>query len=328
MRGATPAAGPVRVARARPLLGTMVMLRLQADGAGEGAGARDGQADVQGGGGDAVSHLDAAADAAFAAIADVHRLMSFHDPASDVRRLARARPGERVHVARATAAVLARAQAWARASGGAFDAGCGARAVAAGWLPPPDDAAPPGNLPFEDALRIVRTPPPDTARRHGRAAGVAIDVLATTWLDLGGIAKGWAVDRAVAVLRRHRVPGGVVNAGGDLRVFGTAEEAIRLRLPDVPAHALDLAMLRDGACATSARGEVSVRPGLQVDEAALAAVRSITVFAPTACAADALATVCWVLGDAARPLLQLARAQAVRVDATGRMTAMGPGITS
>jgi thiamine biosynthesis lipoprotein len=285
--------------RAQPLLGTLVVMRL--------TGEDDGPA-----------RLEAAADAAFAAVADVHRLMSFFEAGSDVRRLARARPGERVRVAPATAAVLVRAQAWARASGGAFDAGCGARAVAAGWLPAPDDAAPPGEMPFEDALVVE---------------GHEVLVRSTCWLDVGGIAKGRAVDLAVAVLRRHGVAGGVVNAGGDLRVFGTAEETVRVRSPHDPSILRPVALLRDGACATSARGEVSARPGrgapagIAPDAEAgagagsgAAAVRSITVFAPTACAADALTKIVWLQGDAARPLLRRARAHALRIDATGTMT--------
>ncbi len=39
-------------------------------------------------------------------------------------------------------------------------------------------------------------------------------------LDLGGIAKGYAVDRAVEILKREGIRGGIVDAGGDLRVFG------------------------------------------------------------------------------------------------------------
>ena len=45
-------------------------------------------------------------------------------------------------------------------------------------------------------------------------------------LDFGGIGKGWAVDRMVAILRHaHGVRGGLVNAGGDLRVWGEAPDA-------------------------------------------------------------------------------------------------------
>jgi thiamine biosynthesis lipoprotein ApbE len=48
-------------------------------------------------------------------------------------------------------------------------------------------------------------------------------------LDLGGIAKGHAIDRAIEKLRELGCSAGLVNAGGDLRVFGDQEQTILLR---------------------------------------------------------------------------------------------------
>jgi FAD:protein FMN transferase len=48
-------------------------------------------------------------------------------------------------------------------------------------------------------------------------------------LDLGGIAKGHAIDRAVATLSAMGCRSGLVNAGGDLRVFGDRKETVLLR---------------------------------------------------------------------------------------------------
>jgi thiamine biosynthesis lipoprotein len=266
--------------RARPLLGTLVEVR-----------ARDmGRAD-----------FDAAADAAFDAVALVHALMSFHESGSDVRRIARARAGDRVSVHPQTAAVLRQAQRWARASQGAFDAGCAPRAVAHGWLPAPDDAAPPGDVPFEDALEIQ---------------GHEVLVHAPTWLDFGGIAKGHAVDRAVARLRRLGVRAGAVNAGGDLRVFGALEETVLVRSPFDAGELWPVAALRDGACATSASGAVATRDGAAAG-ADTPAPRSVTVLAPTACAADALTKIVWQQGEGAHALLRRARARALLVRADG-----------
>jgi thiamine biosynthesis lipoprotein len=261
--------------RARALLGTLVEVR------GECADA---------------ARFDAAADAAFAVIARVHALMSFHDPASDLRRLAGARAGERVTVHPHTAAVLRRAQRWTRLSDGAFDAGCGARAVAAGWLPGPRDAAAPGRLRVDAALELD---------------GRAVRVRSPVWLDFGGIAKGYAVDRAVAALRRRGLAAGAVNAGGDLRVFGAREETVLVRSPFDPATLWPVAALRDGACATSADGRIAGGP----DDAD--APRSVTVLAPTACAADALTKIVWRRGAAAAGLLRDARARALVIRADG-----------
>jgi FAD:protein FMN transferase len=48
-------------------------------------------------------------------------------------------------------------------------------------------------------------------------------------LDLGGIAKGHAIDQAIQTLSRLGCTSGLVNAGGDLRVFGDRQETILLR---------------------------------------------------------------------------------------------------
>jgi thiamine biosynthesis lipoprotein len=53
-------------------------------------------------------------------------------------------------------------------------------------------------------------------------------------VDLGGIAKGYAVDLAVRSLRRSGIENIVVNAGGDLRVAGPESHDVRLRHPSAP----------------------------------------------------------------------------------------------
>jgi thiamine biosynthesis lipoprotein len=68
---------------------------------------------------------------------------------------------------------------------------------------------------------------------------------------LDGIAKGFAVDRAVECLRDAGVAAGVVNAGGDLRMFGDAFEAVHVRPPRTPAQLLPIGRLRNSAVATS-----------------------------------------------------------------------------
>jgi thiamine biosynthesis lipoprotein len=48
-------------------------------------------------------------------------------------------------------------------------------------------------------------------------------------LDFGGFAKGYAVDCAIEALTSHGCTAGLVNAGGDLRVFGVRTQPILLR---------------------------------------------------------------------------------------------------
>src|ERR1700688_928628 len=72
----------------------------------------------------------------------------------------------------------------------------------------------------------------------------SVYVRRATQVDLGGIAKGFAVDRAVAAMRGAGATAGLVNAGGDLRVFGPEAWPLWLRLGR--AHARPV-LLRNGA---------------------------------------------------------------------------------
>ena len=137
---------------------------------------------------------DDAVAAAFGAVAAVQAAMSRFDPASDVGRFHALSAGQGCTVRPATVSVLLAAAALQRESGGLFDITQGS--APAGW-------------------RIEGR----TWWRLNAAARV----------DLGGIAKGYVVDRAVIALRRHGCAGGWVNAGGDLRAFGSAELPLQLR---------------------------------------------------------------------------------------------------
>lgn len=184
------------VRRARPLLGTYVQVTaLGADR----------------------SALVSAAGAALDAVAAIGQRLSFHDPRSLLSRLMREAPRAPVAVDGATFRLLRCTLRWAERTGGGFDPVRAAiPLVEAGVLPAP-----------------LGTPAPDPRATY---ADVELDAAGRVrfrrplWLDLGGIAKGFAVDRAVATLRRAGVRSGCVDAGGDLRVFG--ERRVRVGLRD------------------------------------------------------------------------------------------------
>jgi thiamine biosynthesis lipoprotein len=114
--------------------------------------------------------------------------------------------------------VLARAQEFAVASRGAFDVAIAPLLSEWGYLPAhyeKDDAA---------SYRDIVLPP-----------GGMVRFLRPLAIDLGGIAKGFAVDWAVEALRAEGAAGGTVNAGGDLRAFGHEVEQIHLRDSANPA---------------------------------------------------------------------------------------------
>jgi len=180
--------------RMRPSLGTLVELRVE--------------------GLDAMSAARAC-EQAFAEIAAIHRLMSFHESGSDLGRLHRARAGTPVRVDARTYDVFDRALCIAAATQGCFDPTVAARQVARGVLPRP--ASP-------------WTPDPAARWHHVELVGKRkVRLARPLWVDLGGIAKGYAVDRAVEILVAAGATQVCVNAGGDIRVAGARSEAINLR---------------------------------------------------------------------------------------------------
>ena len=131
-------------------------------------------------------------------------------------------------------------------------------------------------------------------------------------LDLGGIGKGFAVDRAIDALRAAGCHGGLVNAGGDLAVFGARAHHILCR--DGRGAATGTVWLRDGAVATSDvdaphppehRGHYGIR-GERIESG------RVTIVAPAAAVADGLTKCC--LSDAPHLDALLRHFQARRLD--------------
>jgi FAD:protein FMN transferase len=105
---------------------------------------------------------------------------------------------------------------------------------------------------------------------------------------LDGIAKGFAVDRAVEALQLAGVRAGAVNAGGDLRVFGEAFEDVYVRPPQCPDRLVHIGRVRDAAVATSGAALlVDPRPVPRAPRAA-----GVTVVAADCMTADALTKPC------------------------------------
>jgi thiamine biosynthesis lipoprotein len=271
--------------RARPLLGTFV--EIAAWGA-------------------APSKLAVAIEAAFDAVARVHRLMSFHDPASDVSRLNREAKSGAVAVDPWTFEVLAIAQDLHRRSGGAFDITVAPVLQSLGLLPAAgsEDGGPskPG------AIELL---PPCRVRFRRPSATI----------DLGGIAKGFAVDRAVAVLKEHGIPQGLVNAGGDLAAFGPEPQLIHIRHPCDPLRLLGAVALFNEALASSAAYLEASQPMETARSAVIdprtghpvSAMKGASVRASSCVLADALTKVSMIEGEASALLLDQYGASAVLV---------------
>lgn len=175
----------------------------------------------------------AAVEAAFAAIAEVERLLSFHNPCSELSRL-NAAPGVELALSPLSARVLGLALGLMRVSGGLFDCTVGGALVARGVLP---------DHPGPAALACGRVD--DVALHDGRAL-----LRRPVRITLDGIAKGYAVDHAIAALRAQGAAAGWVNAGGDMRVFGALSLPVARRMHDGGLQALGY--LQQGAMASSA----------------------------------------------------------------------------
>jgi thiamine biosynthesis lipoprotein len=270
--------------RARPLLGTFVEIEV--------AGAAE-------------ASMTAAVEAAFSAIADVHRLMSFHEADSDVSRLNREAALRPTMVHAWTFRVLEAATDLNRRSNGSFDIALAPALQRLGLLPQTARDGSTGAV----------------AAASGAASRDAIELLderavrfhrADVAIDLGGIAKGFAVDRALEVLRRFDIPRGIVNAGGDLATFGTNPHTIEIRNPRDPGRIICSVEIANQALASSARrfdpfhaedtassaviDPVSLMPAYAVD--------GISVRAPSCMIADALTKLVMICGTDAGKLLE------------------------
>ncbi|HWR98132.1 MAG TPA: FAD:protein FMN transferase [Candidatus Methanoperedens sp.] len=152
-------------------------------------------------------------------------------------------------------------------------------------------------------------------------------------VDLGAVAKGWAVDRAMGILVSRGIRNAIIDAGGDLRIVGArpGKEFWRIGVQH-PREAGTLLLsfdLRDTAIVTSGDYErFFIEGGVRyhhiLDPATgmpAAGCRSVTVLAPTAAEADAAATAAFVLG-AERGISFLRSRPGVRgliVDAAGAL---------
>ena len=240
-----------------------------------------------------------AAAAAFARIADIESIISDYRLQSEVTKLREADPGVWVDLSEDLSAVLIEAIRATRQSDGAFDVGCG-RMTAAWRL-----ARSSGEQP-QDWSRWVRSHGPGSGRLEVRQQQVRLET-PIPWIDCGGIGKGFAADQALRTLMAYGIDVALVELGGDIALGGPP--------PGTDGWSIDLAMggtamksapLRLSWCgvATSGAGEQYISTGEQfashvIDPRTGVWVgrhADITVIAPTAAQADALASAGCVIG--------------------------------
>lgn len=270
--------GPDRLRRARPLLGTFVEITVMGTPPHEG---------------------DAAIEAAFETVAEIHDLMSFHRSESDVSRLNRKAATAAVTVDAQTYCVLEAALDLHHQTNGMFDIAVAPILQNLNLLPrEPERIVFTADIPGCSAIELLSD---CRVRFHDERIRV----------DLGGIAKGYAVDRALAVLRARNISNAVVNAGGDLAAFGPHTSQIHLRDPHDPCRFMCQVTIRNEALASSGLSFDPFRSLITSDVAVInprertsvLAVAGATVRASSCMIADALTKVVMIAGDAATAIL-------------------------
>lgn len=244
----------------------------------------------------------AAADAAFAKVATLNQMMTDYDPESELMRLCRQPVGQPVLVSAELFEILAKSQRVAELSGGAFDPTIGP--VVRLW---------------RRARRTEALPSPEQLAHAHESVGwrkLSLDVqnqtvtlLATNMqLDLGGIAKGYAADAALKVLRGQGIRSALVAASGDIAVGdappGQLGWRVAIGLPVNAGLTTNYLQLTNAAVSTSGDAEqfvvingaryshiVDPRTGLGLTDR-----WQVSIIARHATQSDAFATAVSVLG--------------------------------
>lgn len=260
-----------------------------------------------------------------AVMREMHRIdhaMSPYKTASELSRINRDAEKSAVHISAEMFSLLERAQAFSEISNGAFDLSY----AAVGRL-------------YD--YRLGKTPTAQELQKARQAVGyrhVVLDSRKQTvrfakpgmCIDLGGFAKGYAVDNAADLLRQHGIKHANVSAGGDSRAIGDRRGrpwSIGVRDPRNPAKVIAILPLEDTSISTSGDYEryfekngvrfhhlIDPATGMSPDQ-----VRSVTILGDDGLTTEAYSKCVFVLGveKGLRLVESHAGLDAVIVDAEG-----------
>jgi len=253
-------------------------------------------------------------DTAFAEIKKVDDLMSDYKSDSEISLLNRDAFGREVKVSESTFEVLQKSTEFSRLSGGAFDITI--KPLVELWR----SAAEANSVPDEAELQLASSKVGYEKLYLDANEMTVRFAIEGMRLDLGGIAKGYAIDRAIEAMKTGGAVGGLVDVGGDIRCFGMPPEGkstwrIGLQDPDVSRESdqfltgaagrvLKVLKLKNAAVATSGGYRRFVLIGgkkyshimdRRTGESA-EGMSSVTIISQDAVDADALATAVSVMG--------------------------------
>jgi thiamine biosynthesis lipoprotein len=237
---------------------------------------------------------------AFQEVKRIEQLMSPKIESGDVSRINKSSGKEWVKVPKETLEVIKKAQEISELSDGRFDITVGPLTEL--WRRAREKKIPPSVEEVKEKLGLVNFKNIEVDQEGKvflKKKGMAI--------DLGGIAKGYAVDRALDVLRSLGYKNLIVNAGGDLRIGGLKNNqpwSIGIQNPREPQKILTRISVSDVAVATSGDYEkffiyegkryhhiFNPKNGFPAD-----GCQSVTIVTKNCITADGLATAIFVLG--------------------------------
>jgi len=277
-----PAAGAEWLREERDLMGTRVTVEFQADDQGRAA---------------------SLAESVFAEFRRLDRMMNPWNPDSELARINREAAAGPVATTPEIIAVVQRALHYSAVSGGAFDISFASVGQYYDYRA--------GEAPDEAQLRAGRANIDYRAIVVDAGRGEIRFLKPGLQIDLGGIAKGYAVDRGIDILRAAGIASAVVSAGGDSRLLGGAHDergdrprTVGIRHPRKKGEFAVLIPLADTAISTSGDYErFFIADGVRYHHIldpktgeSARAVQSASVLAPEAIDSDALSTTVFVLG--------------------------------
>ena len=242
----------------------------------------------------------AAIDAAYAEIERIEALLSKYVPESQVSAINRhAGESETVQVDAEVVAIIQRALNYAERTSGMFNMAMGA--IIDLWGVGTEHEGVPDDDDVYHRLQLIDSRNVEVGEQTVRLAQAGMSI------DLGGIAKGYGIDRALAIIREHGIQHMLVNAGGDIRSAGAKPDGTPWRIGiqhPRKSGLLGVVELRDAAITTSGDYErffvyEEVRYHHLFDPRTGTPARgcqSVTILTGTAEAADVYSTAVFIMG--------------------------------
>lgn len=274
-----------QVSRCQPLLGTYVDITISGEASEE--------------------TLHSLCNDAYEAIFQVQELLSFHDPESQLSKINNLPVNTPLAIHPWTFEVLETALQISDLTQGVYDVTIGSTMVRKNLLP--------------NIHKTQLTDQGNWQDIHLKKSDLTIQLDRPVTIDLGGIAKGFAVDKALTSIKSAQLKQAIINAGGDIKMLHPEGETIHIRAAsgsNLTDHDFIKQPMLDHAVATSSNTFApNHEPSYIIDprnHECIIDSRSISIFAPDCITADALTKAAFLLSkETLDSLLKYYKASAV-----------------